>query len=94
VPRFVYDAAQVKVLQREGRVVPVADVDWSERASPLSDDPVEGFAIVPADGVAINENEPFRSHEAAETELREIREWPEPSDQDAADAIPWPQPTD
>jgi hypothetical protein len=93
MPRFVYDAAQVRVLQREGRVVPVADVDWSEQGSPLSDDPVEGFAIVPADGVAINENEPFRSREAAEIELREIREWPEPSDQDAADAIPWPQPT-
>jgi hypothetical protein len=94
MPRFAYDAAQVKILQREGRVVPVADVDWSEQGGPLSEDPVEGFAIVPADGVAINENEPFRSSEAAEIELREIREWPEPSDQDAADAIPWPQPTD
>jgi hypothetical protein len=94
MPRFVYDAAQVRILQREGRVVPAAEVDWGDRVGVLSEDPVEGFAIVPANRVAIDENEPFRSREAAETELREIRELPEPSDQDAADAIPWPQPAD
>jgi hypothetical protein len=94
MPRFVYDAAQVRILQREGRVVAAADVDWTDQGGPLSEGPVEGFMIVPADGVAIDENEPFRSRDAAETELREIREWPEPSEEDAADAIPWPQPTD
>jgi hypothetical protein len=94
MPRFVYDAAQVRALQREGRVVPVSEVDWGEQVGVLDEEPVEGFAIVPPDGVAIHENEPFHTKEAAETELREIREWPEPSDQDAADAIPWPQPAD
>jgi hypothetical protein len=94
MPRFVYDAAQVRILQREGQVVPVSAVDWSDQTGVLGEDPVEGFAIVPSNRVAIHENEPFSSEDAARTELREIREWPEPSDQDAADAIPWPQPAD
>lgn len=94
MPRFVYDAAQVKILQIEGRVVPVSEVDWGDQIGTLSDEPTEGFAIVPASKAAIHANEPFSSEDAAETELREIREWPEPSDQDAADAIPWPQPAD
>jgi hypothetical protein len=94
MPRFVYDASQVKILQREGQVLPVSEVDWSEQSGVLGEDPVEGFAIVPGNKVAIHENEPFRTEDAAQTELREIREWPEPSDQDAADAIPWPQSVD
>jgi hypothetical protein len=94
MPRFVYDAAQVRILQREGQVVPVEDVDWGDQTGILDEEPVEGFAIVPADKVAIHGNEPFRNRDAAETELREIREWPEPSDEDAANAIPWPQAAD
>ncbi len=91
MPRFAYDAAQVRILQREGQVVPVAEVDWDEATGTLEEEPVEGFAIVPADKVAIHGNEPFGTREAAEVELREIREWPAPSEQDAAEAIPWPQ---
>ncbi len=92
MPRYVYDAGEVKLLQKEGQVVPTTDVDWSESSSGvLSDEPVEGFAIVPHSKVSINQNAPFQSEQAAEVELREIREWPEPSDQDAADEVPWPQ---
>jgi hypothetical protein len=94
MPRFAYDAAQVRILQREGQVVPVGEVDWSEASGVLEEEPVEGFAIVPADKVAIHRNEPFGTREAAETELREIREWPEPSEDDAAEGIPWPQPVE
>lgn len=92
MPRYVYDAGQVMVLQREGQVVPAEEVDWSEDTGPLSEEPVEGFAIVAHDKVAIGKNPPFRSEHDAEVELREIREWPEPSEADAADEIPWPQP--
>ncbi|MGH2941111.1 MAG: hypothetical protein ACRDPE_23675 [Solirubrobacterales bacterium] len=94
MPRFAYDAAQVRILQREGQVVPVAEVDWSDAGRALEEEPVEGFAIVPADKVAVHRNEPFATREAAEVELREIREWPEPSERDAAEAIPWPQPAE
>lgn len=94
MPRFVYDAAQVRILQREGQVVPVSEVNWSDQTGALGEEPVEGFAIVPSSKVAIHGNEPFDSEDAALTELREIREWPEPSDQEAADAIPWPQRAD
>lgn len=93
MPRYVYDAAQVRILQHEGEVVLAAEVDWGEETGVLSEEPVEGFAIVPADKAAINSNPPFRTEEEAAVELREIREWPEPNDDEAADQIPWPQPS-
>jgi hypothetical protein len=91
MPRYVYDAKQVRLLQREGQVVAAEEVDWSESTGLLSEEPAEGFVIVPQDRVAVNKNPPFRSKHDAEVELREIREWPEPTEEDAADEIPWPQ---
>lgn len=41
MPRYMYDARQVRLLQREGQVVAAEEVDWSESADLLSKESTE-----------------------------------------------------